>query len=276
MTKSGVEAVETVSVQRANTPRVALLVLCIFCIFAIICFGVMYYVGDLAKYREAISAKESQTALRGVNDPEQLDQALKQFPSNSILKLVALANKESIEIDTATQRRLDEAEPRGLSKPIDLGAADRGDLDALRRDLKIAESNATTFEPGYIALIKAERDKVESEAHSLKVGNETIAKFMAMIDEQNMEMMALSSKLLAARVEYYSAYEKCTELLVREFGIYKVENGQIVFPLQYSADSYNRAAAAMAAAAKRIAELDDGRATLRQSQLNRWKAFTDH
>ena len=89
------------------------------------CLGAVYFVGDLAKYQEAISAKESQAALRGVNDPEQLDQALKQFPSNSILKLVALANKESIEINTATQRRLNDAEPSGLSKPIDLSVSSR-------------------------------------------------------------------------------------------------------------------------------------------------------
>jgi hypothetical protein len=267
--------VETFSDQRTSTPRVALLLYCIFCIFLIICFSAVYFVGDLSKYQKAISAKESQTALRGINDPEQLDQVLKQFPSNIILKLVALANKESIEIDSATQRRLDEAEPRALSKPVDLSGSSRGDLDALRRDLKIAESNATTFERGYIALIKAERDNVENDARSLKVGNNTIAKFMAMIDEQDMEMMALTSKVLAARVEYYSAYEKCIDLLVREFGIYKVENGQFVFPSQYSADSYNRAAAAMAAATKRITELQDETTTLKQSRLNRWKTFTD-
>jgi hypothetical protein len=89
-------------------------------------------------------------------------------------------------------------------------------------------------------------------------------------------MMALTSKLLAARAEYYSAYDKCAALLVREFGIYKVDNGQFVFPLQYTADSYNRAAAAMTAAGKRIAELENERATLRQSQLNRWKTFAGH
>jgi hypothetical protein len=32
--------------------------------------------------------------LRGVNNPEQREQALTQFPSNNILKLVALANRE--------------------------------------------------------------------------------------------------------------------------------------------------------------------------------------
>jgi hypothetical protein len=130
-----VEAVETFSDQRTNTPRVALLLLCIFCIFAIICFGVVYVVGDLAKYQEAISAKESQTALLGVNNPEQLEQALTQFPANNILKLVALANRESMQIDAATQRLLNEAEPSGLSKPIDLGSSSRSDLDALLAEI---------------------------------------------------------------------------------------------------------------------------------------------
>jgi hypothetical protein len=269
----GVGAVETYSDQRTNTGRrVALSLLFIFVVAG---FGAIYLVGNLAKYQEAISARETQTALRGVNNPEQLDQALKQLPLNNILKLIALANKESIEIDAITQRLLSEAQPKGLSKPIDLGASSRSDLDALRRDLQIAESNAATFEPGYIALIKAERDKVETEARSLKVGNNTITRFMAMIDGQDAEMMTLTSRVLAARAEYYSAYEKCAALLVREFGIYKVENGQFVFPFQHTADSYNRAAAAMAAGAKRIAELEGERATLRQSQLSRWKTLAE-
>ena len=263
---------ETFSDQRSNTPR--RVVLFLLCFFVIACFGVVYFVGDLAKYQEIISARETQTALRGVNDPDQLDQALEQFPTNNILKLVALANRASIEIDAATQRLLSEAEPGRLSKPIDLSASSHSDLDALRQDLTIAQNNVATFEPGYTALIKTLRDKVENDAHSLKVGDDTTAKFIAMIDEQNTETMALTSKLLAARAEYYSAYEKCAALLVREFGIYKVENGQFIFPFPSTANSYNRAAAAMAAAAKRIADLEAQRATLRQSRLNRWKTFT--
>jgi hypothetical protein len=244
-------------------------------IFVIAGFGVVYFVGDLAKYQEAISARETQAALRGVNNPEQLDQALKQLPSNNILKLIALANRESIEIDAITQRLLNEAKPKGLSTSIDLGASSRSDLEALRRDLQTAQSNAATFEPGYIATIKAVRDKVEKDARSLKVGNDVIAKFMAMIDGQDTEMITLTSKVLAARAEYYSAYEKCAALLLREFGIYKVENGQFVFPFQNTADSYNRAAAAMAAGAKRIAELEGERATLRQPQFDRWKTLAE-
>ena len=265
---------EKISDQRTSTSRVALL-LCIFCAFAIICFGLIYFVGDLAKYQEVISARETQAILRGVNDPEQLDQALKQFPSNGTLKLLALANRHSVEIDAAIGKRLNDAVPATLSKPIDLTASRRGDLDAVLRDLKIAAGNAAAVQAGTVALIRAERDKVEKEARLLKVGNEPIARFMAMIDEQDKDMTALVSKVLAARVDYYGAYQKCVELLVREFGTYRIEGGQFVFPFQPAADSYNRAAAAMDAAAKRTAELEEARAAMKQSQFGKWKAFAD-
>jgi len=188
--------------------------------------------------------------------------------------MVALA-EDSIEIDLARQRLLNEAEPRDLLKRIDLTASSRSDLEALGRDLKIAEANAATVEPRYIALIRAERDKIENDARSLAVGNNTLAKFMATMDKQHTDMTDLLSKVLAARLEFYGPYEKCVALLLRDFGIYKVENGQFIFPFQSTANSYNAAAGAMAAAARRMVDLEGERAILRQSQFNRWKSFAD-
>ena len=52
-------------------------------------------------------------------------------------------------------------------------------------------------------------------------------------------------------------------------------NGQFIFRAQSTADSYNAAAVAMAAAAKRITELDEEGAALNQSQLKRWKDFAE-
>jgi len=262
--------------QKADTRRRLVLVLLLLCIFVIACLGLGYYVGDLAKFQTANSAKQSQTALRGVTDPEQLERVLKQYPSNIMLKIVALANKDLGEIDAAARRLLNDAEPRDFLKPIDLGAYSRSDLDTLRRDVKTAQSNAATVAPRYIALVNDARAKLENDARSLDVENGTISEFMTMIDEQHAEMMTLASKVLAARAEYYNAFEQCVAVLVREFGIYKVTNGQVIFPFQSTADGYNRAAAAMDAAAKRIAELEDERTTLRRSQLNRWKIFVDH
>jgi hypothetical protein len=213
--------------------------------------------------------------LRDVNDLQQLDQALKQHPANRILKLVALANEKAAEIDAATRKMLNEAEPAALSKPVDLTSSSRSDLDALRRDLKTAESNAAAVKTRTGALIKAKRDELESGARSLGVDGNTIARFMAAVDEQLAEVTALASKGLAARAEYYSAYEKCAALLVREFGSYKVTNGQFIFRLQPTADSYNAASTAMAAATKRMAELEDETGALKQSQVGRWKKFVD-
>ena len=258
------------SYRRAN-----FLAIFFLCVLVIVCLGGLYFAGDLSKFQRAFSVEESRTALRGVDDLEQLSQALKQNPSNRILKLVALANKDSIEIDAAARRLLNEAEPRDLSKRIDLTVYNRSDLEALGRDLKIAESNAATAKSRYIAQIKAERDKVETDARSLGMGNDTLADFMAMIDEQHAEMTALISKVLASRVEYYGPYEKCVALLIQDFGSYKVVNGQLIFLAQSTADSYNRAATAMAATAKRFVELEGERTTLRQFQLKRWKNFVD-
>src|SRR5689334_17908554 len=68
-------------------------------LFAMACVVALILVGDLARYQEAGLVSESQAALRDVNDPAQLDRALKQYPANRILKLVALANEKSAEID---------------------------------------------------------------------------------------------------------------------------------------------------------------------------------
>jgi hypothetical protein len=242
-------------------------------VFALACLVALFFLGDLARYQETGMVGESQAALRDVNDPDQLDQALKRYPANRILKLVTLANEEAVAFDTATRKLSDEAAPAALAKPVDLTAAGRSDLDALRRDLKTAESSAADVKTRTEALIKAKRGELEKSARSLGMENNTVARFMAGIDEQHAEMAALAAKMLAARTDYFGAYEKCVALLVREFGSYKVTNGQFIFRLQPTADSYNAASGAMAAAKKRMAELDDERTALKQSQVIRWKNF---
>jgi hypothetical protein len=262
--------VATFSYRRTNILAISLL-----CVVVIVSIGGLYFAGNLARFQRAVSIKESQDALQGVNDSSELEQVLKQYPSNRILKIIALANSDSIDIEAATRQLLNEAEPRDLSKPIVQTASSHGDLEALGQDLKMAQSNAATIMPRYTALIEAARDKIERDARSLESGNYTLAKFMALIDEQHMEMTALMPKALAARTEYDGAYEKCVALLLQHFGDTKVVNGQFIFPFQSAADSYNSAATAMTAAAKRMAELEGERTALRQSQLNRWKNFVD-
>ena len=65
---------------------------------------------------------------------------------------------------------------------------------------------------------------------------------MDRIDTRQADIAAVTSDLMSARAEYYRAYDKCAAVLVADFGIYKVTNGQFVFPLQYMANRYNAAA----------------------------------
>ncbi|WGR74662.1 MULTISPECIES: hypothetical protein [unclassified Bradyrhizobium] len=252
-----------------------LVVLLLFGLLAAVCLGAIYYAGDLSKLQTVVAAREGRTALRGVTDPGELDQAIEQYPSNKLLRLVALANRDMNEIDAAAQKLLDEAAPRPFPSLGDLGAASRDDLDALRRDLKTAEANVAASAARYNEQLRSARENVEKDARSVNVGDERLSSFMAMIDEQHTVWIALASKRLAASADYYNAYEKCAALLMREFGTYRIENGQFVFPFQSMANGYNRAAAAMTDAAKRESELDGERASLRQSELSRWKAFVE-
>ena len=242
------------------------------CIIAAVCFGTLYFIGDLARFQEGADARESQAALRDLKDPEQLEQRLKRYPSNTILKLVALANKDSIEIDAAALGLLREADPGELSTRINEGLSGGGNLKALGRDLKAAEANAAGLESRYDSLSKAVRDGIEQDANTLEGRTNRFAAFMAMIDAQHAGMKALIAKISAARLDYFRAYDKCVALLANENGI-KVVDGRITFRLQAQADSYNEAAAATAALAKRLADLEAERNALRQSELDRWKRW---
>jgi len=78
------------------------------------------------------------------------------------------------------------------------------------------------------------------------------------------------SRLLPARTEFYRAYDNYVAVLVREFGTYKIDNGQFVFPFQLAVNRYNAAAQAMTTAAARVDELERERKNLLTSQRERW------
>jgi hypothetical protein len=257
----------------ANT-RVRIAFLFLFVSMVVFSVGA-YFVADLGKLQESIAARESQTALQGITDPRQLDEALKQHPSNKFLQMVAMATKAANETNAATEKLSNEVEPPAISKNINLGAASRSDLEALRRDLNTAQANATTFMPRYVALLKTERDNLEKYALSLHVGEDTVSRFLDNIDKRDAETTAFTSRMLSARAGFYRAYEKYVAVLVGEFGAYKMANGQFIFPLQRTAERYTAAANAMTAAAKRVAELEEERTTLMQSQLKGWEQFVN-
>jgi hypothetical protein len=229
----------------------------------------------LGKQQQSVAAHETQEALQGVSDPKQMDEALRQHPANKSLQLIAAATKAANETSAAMDKLTSEIEPPAISKNINLGAASRSDLDALRRDLKTAAANATAFMPRYAALLKTERDTLEKYALSLHLEKDAVGRFLQNLDERHAEITALTSRMLPARADYYRAYENYVAVLAGEYGTYKVVNGEFIFQLQRTVDRYNVAANAMTVAAKRVAQLEDERKNISKAQQQRWEKFVD-
>ena len=234
-----------------------------------------YFVGDLGKLQENISARESRTALQGITDPGRIEEALRRYPSNKFLQMLAMATRAADETSAGTEKVLNEVEPPAISRNINLGAASRADLEALRRDLKTAQANATAFMPRVSALLKTERDNVKKYALTLQVKQDVVAGLLDNIDKRHAEITAHTSKMLPARADYYRAYENYVAVLAGEFGTYKVVDGQFIFPFQRTVDRYNVAANAMTAASKHVAETEVEGKNLRKSGQERWMQFVN-
>jgi hypothetical protein len=229
-----------------------------------------YYLTHLGTVQESIASRERQAAPQGLAESRPVDEALKRHPANKLLQMIAMAIKAANERNDAADKLLTEIEPPSLAKDIDLGTASRSDLDVLRRDLKTAQANAMALVPRYAALVKAERDKLEANARSLRADNDTIAKFLDGVDQRHAEATALFSRLLSARADYYRAYESCVVVLAGEFGTYKVVGGKFIFPLPRTVERYNSAISAMAATAQRAADLQEERTRAIQSLQHGW------
>jgi len=270
---SGAQIVETPLDRNAKT-RVRVAFFFLFLFVAALSCGT-YFVGSLSKFQESIAVRETQTALQGLADANQIEQALRRNPSNKILQLIAMATKAAGETAVATETLLNSVEPPSVSKALDWAAASRSDLEALGRDLKRAEANAATFMPRYLDLLKNERNKVEKHAVSLHVEKDTLSTFLDQLEQRHAKISAFASELLAARADFYRAYENYLAVVLREFGAYKVVSGQLIFPFQRTVDRYNIAAHAMSAAGKRVAELEVQRQNRMQSKPEGWEQFVD-
>ena len=269
----GADTVEVWSDRKSNARVIALILF----VYVVIVAVAAYKIGDLGRFQERPSFREDQAALQAITDPKEVDEAVKQHPSNKYLKLVALAASIVAETDTASEKLSNDIVPPAVSGDINLTAASRSrsDLETLSRDLKTAEANVTTAMPRYVALLKAQREKMENRARWLYPEKDVFDRFLDGVDKWQAETADLASKTLSARGEYYRTYGKCVTVLLGEFDHYKVTNGQIVFAYQSAADRYNAAAAAVTPTVKRLTELKEERKALMQSQLKRWLHIVD-
>jgi hypothetical protein len=242
--------------------RVRLGFLSFFAVFAV---GV-YFSGQLARLQEGMAVRQNRTTLPAATDAKQASEAAKPRAEDKFPLLLAAANKAADETDAAIESLTNEIAPPGIWKTIAFfGAAGPRDLEALRRDVKTAEANATTFLPRYVAILKAEHDSLDQYARA-NADRSTTARFLASLDRRQAAITDFASRMLSVRADYYRAYENYVAFLAREYGAFKVDKGQFVFPLQFTYDRYNRVARAMTDAANRVGELDQEGKTLLASQ----------
>jgi hypothetical protein len=225
-------------------------------------------------YREelsnSIAVYQAQAALKGISDPTQIEQALQRNPSNSMLQLMAVVSKVGQESKAAAQKLFDAIEPPRLAQ--DPNFASRADLESYRRDLKTAEVNASSAMPRYVALLRAEREKVQSFVNSLD--DRSLQSAMAGVDNRHAKSTSFSSKMMLARAEFYRAYGDCIEILIEQFGAFKIgKSGEFVFSDNAIVERYNIAANAMTAASKRVADLEDEGKKLTQAQQEGFDRF---
>jgi hypothetical protein len=233
-----------------------------------------YFATDLSKFQQRISTQEGQAALQGITNPSQIEDALRQHPSNNILRLMAKAAKAADDARRAIDRLSAQIEPAPLSKEINFGSASRNDLEAFRSDLRTAEANTTAFLPRYAAIFKSEHNQTESAALSLHVPKEIASQVLDGLTQRHAKALNAISVTLSARADYYRAYEKYLALLASEFGSFKVVNGQFIFPIQRTVERYNAVAQAMTSAARRVADLESDMKKQNQPLPEEWTQLT--
>ena len=226
------------------------------------------------KLIESIDARRGMKELSAVRDPSEIEQALKKNPSNKFLQLMAGAAKLAQETDLATAKLLAEIEPPALGKNINFATATRADLQAYLNDLRTAEANATAAMPRFDALVKKERDDVESLSRSLNIRDDLSRNLLTGVDNRQTIFSAFVSRRMAAQAELYRALARYIGVLVEQYGNYTVKpNGQFEFRDSSVVAGFNVAANAVKAAANRVAELNVEGKQLTKSQQKGWERF---
>ena len=226
-------------------------------------------ISDFGKLRAGITAREATQALQHVRDPSRVQTAPDQKSSKVPLEMFAKIALLAEETNRLALKMSDEVKP----PDINLATASRAELEAYHRDLQMAAANAATFMPRYTDLLNDERAKSERIARTLRLDEDFIRNLLSGIDGRHERFSAFNMKLLSARTEFYRVYANQIAFLIEQFGAYKVEKGQFLFRDQSIADRYNATANALAAAAKRVAEVEIEGQQLLRLQTEGWERF---
>jgi hypothetical protein len=268
--KPGAAAVDPMSSRSVTSPYIRLAV---FALFALLTVAFSLSI-DLSKFQERVSTTEGQAILQGISSPEELESALRRHPSNSVLQLMAKATKVADNTKGAIDQLSAQIEPARISKELNFSSVSRDELDSFRGDLRTAQANALAFLPRYAAILRAEREQIESATVSLHAPKEITDELLQGVARRQAKMLNAISLILSARADYYRAYDKYIAFLSGELGSFKVVGGQFIFPLQRTVERYNVAAQAMTSAGRRVTELETDMKKLEQPIPEEWIPLT--
>jgi hypothetical protein len=268
--KTRAVAIDPMSSRPAASARIQLAV---FALFALLTVAVSLSI-DLSKFQERVSTREDQAILQGISNPSELEGALRQHPSNSVLQLMAKALRVADNTKGAIDQLSAQIEPARLSKEPNFGSVSRDELDSFRRDLGTAEANARAFLPRYAAIFKAEHEQIKSATVSFHVPKSIADQLLDGVAQRHAKTLNAISLVLSARADYYRAYDKYIAFLSSELGSFKIVAGQFIFPLQRTVERYNVTAQAMTSAGRRVNELENDMKKQEQPLPEEWAQLT--
>jgi hypothetical protein len=220
---------------------------------------------------QGTTVKNDTAELQQIKNQSQPDK-VRADPSAAFSQLTDVAYKASSETGRLAQKLFNSIEPPGLAKPINYGSASQAELQQFRNDLQTAENNATNIKPHYLNLLKEERDTIEAQVKKLDLDDQMVQDLRVAIDKQIERSATFNSELLSAQIEFYHALGKVVDILIGQFGAYKIQpNGQFVFVNPGIAEQFTAAAREINAARRRLSELQTRRQQMAQEAQEGWQ-----
>jgi hypothetical protein len=234
--------------------------------------GIIAIVGNATDLLSYFEVQEARTALKSVRDPGQIDRALKENPSNLLLRVYAEAFRLGQEAQHRVEQLSNEIEPVGLAQEPNYASATRAELQKYLADLRAAEANASSATIKFIAILEEEREGIQAFAKSVQLRDRLMRDVLVGVDGRHARATEFARKMFPARAEFYRAAGDTIAILIEQFGNYKLDaDGRLVFLDTSVVGRFNSALEAVDARSKRVAELEEERRAVARSEEQSWR-----
>jgi hypothetical protein len=205
--------------------------------------------------------------------PSDIETVLAQNPSNVVVRLFAEAYRASTESGLLFQKLSEELDELsgGPVSPAEFASMSREQLQTYQRNLERAQTNSDAALPRFAEILAKERTRVANFAQSAHVDDELGRGLLRGIDSRHSKNIVFNRKMFEARAAFYMSFGSYIAILVQNYGNFRVRSNGFEFLDQEEAKRFNDAAAEVNAALGRVAQLDQERQQILQSQNALWR-----